>query len=51
MTARANRRKPPVRGVPRRRVPGGSRFRSATVQIITKTSSETEQEDEDTEKE
>jgi hypothetical protein len=51
MTARRNRQKPPARGIPRKRVPGGSRLRSVSIEMVVENLSETEQEDEDTEKE
>jgi hypothetical protein len=51
MAARNNRQQPSGRGVPRRRVPGGSRLRSRDVENVTDASSEREQEDEEIETE
>ncbi|MEA5571394.1 hypothetical protein [Calothrix sp. UHCC 0171] len=41
MPIRVRRTQPPVRGVPRRRIPGGSRLRSVNLQfVLTDTSEE-----------
>ncbi|NJL60983.1 MAG: hypothetical protein HC903_03015 [Methylacidiphilales bacterium] len=51
MAARTSRQKPPVKDVPRRRIPGGSRLRSISIENVTDSSSEQEQEDGEREKE